>query len=83
MLAAELITRLASGETQAGAVDARSLNATGDGVTDDWAALQAALDAHRVVVLPKGVYRLSRPLVLRRDHGALVGPALGPQSSAC
>ena len=36
-------------------------------------SLQAAVDAHDVVVLPKGFYRLSRPLLLRRRGGALVG----------
>ena len=50
-----------------------AVGAVGDGVADDHAALQAALDAHDVVVLPKGFYRLSRPLVLARPGGALVG----------
>ena len=56
-----------------GAVSALDAGARGDGVADDHAALQAALDAHDVVVLPKGFYRLSRPLVLARPGGALVG----------
>lgn len=41
--------------------------ATGDGTTDDTAALQAALDAcpsGGVVYLPKGVYRTSAPLTI-------------------
>eukprot|EP00041_Stephanoeca_diplocostata_P039365 m.1618360 g.1618360 ORF g.1618360 m.1618360 type:complete len:865 (-) comp25377_c0_seq9:4607-7201(-) len=55
------------------AVCATDLGAKGDGVTDDWASLQAALDAHDVVVLPKGFYRVSKTLVVSRPHGALVG----------
>lgn len=38
----------------------------GDGETDDTAALQAAIDAHAKVFLPKGKYLLSQPL---RLHG--------------
>lgn len=45
----------------------------GNGVTDDWNALQAAVDNFDTVVLPKGFYRLSRPLVLRREGVSLVG----------
>ena len=99
-----------------GAISALALGARGDGVTDDWSALQAAVNAHDVVYLPKGLsivvvplvwlfrlsmwcslccvlilcsfssfcspppfdlpkgfYRLSRPLVLKRGGGALVG----------
>lgn len=40
-------------------------NAKGDGKTDDSVALQAAIDRHDCVFLPKGTYRLSRPLRLR------------------
>lgn len=48
-----------------GAVNALDFGAKGDGVTDDWSALQAALDSYQVVILPKGFYRISRPLALR------------------
>jgi hypothetical protein len=58
----------------ADAVNALEHGVRGDGVTDDWMALQKLLDDHRVVVLPKGFYRLSRTLQLRRAGGsALVG----------
>lgn len=42
-------------------------SAAGDGATDDTAALQQAIDASRDVFLPKGIYRISRPLRLRSD----------------
>ncbi|MCC5805187.1 MAG: hypothetical protein JJU00_02560 [Opitutales bacterium] len=41
--------------------------ARGDGVCDDTAALQAAVDAARVVYLPVGEYRLTQPLRLRAE----------------
>jgi hypothetical protein len=40
-------------------------NAQGDGRTDDIEALQAAVDRCDAVFLPKGTYRISRPLCLR------------------
>lgn len=56
--------------------------ATGDGATDDTAAIQAALDAvpeaGAVVYVPAGVYRLSASLVIGRDGTILVGD--GPTS---
>lgn len=56
-----------------GAVNVLELGAKGDGLTDDWKVLQNALDAHLVVVLPQGLYRLSKPLVMRRRGSALIG----------
>ena len=56
----------------AGAVDAvEECGAKGDGVSDDWAALQRCVAQHEVVVLPKGFFRVSRTLTITR--GALVG----------
>eukprot|EP00039_Didymoeca_costata_P026333 m.15726 g.15726 ORF g.15726 m.15726 type:complete len:804 (+) comp5475_c0_seq1:175-2586(+) len=56
------------------AVNARTIcGAVGDGVTDDWQALQKCVDEHDLVVLPKGFYRISRTLLLSRPNGALVG----------
>jgi hypothetical protein len=40
-------------------------NAAGDGVTDDTAALQRAIDEKEILFFPKGVYRISRTLLLR------------------
>jgi hypothetical protein len=47
--------------------DARALGATGNGTTDDTAALQRAIDTHRVVYLPSGFYRVTDTLHLRPD----------------
>ena len=48
-------------------VDARSLGVVGDGVADDTAALQKAIDGHRVIYLPTGHYLVSDTLHLRPD----------------
>lgn len=40
-------------------------NAVGDGRHDDTNALQAAIDAREQVFIPKGVFRISRPLRLK------------------
>ncbi len=45
-------------------VTVRDFGAIGDGVTDDTAAILAALAAHRSVFLPAGIYRTSAPIVL-------------------
>ena len=50
----------------------RSLGAQGDGGTDDTAALQAAIDTHRVLYFPEGAYRVSTTLRLRQDS-VLIG----------
>jgi sugar lactone lactonase YvrE len=57
--------------------DVRGLGATGDGLTDDTAALQHAIDTHRVLYLPAGFYKVTEPLKLRPDT-VLIGlhPAL-------
>lgn len=50
----------------------RSLGVAGDGVTDDTAALQKAIDTHRVIYLPTGHYLVSDTLHLRADS-VLIG----------
>jgi hypothetical protein len=45
----------------------RDLGAKGDGKTDDTAALQKAIDTHRVVYLPQGFYQVSDTLRLKPD----------------
>ena len=47
--------------------NARALGANGDDQADDTAALQRAIDAHRVVYLPTGRYRITDTLKLRPD----------------
>jgi hypothetical protein len=54
----------AAGEAIGNALDA---GARGDGATDDTAALQAALDAHRFLFIPFGIYVVSDTLRLRAD----------------
>jgi hypothetical protein len=48
-------------------VNVNSLQITGDGASDVTAALQTAIDTHRVLYLPSGMYRLSGTLHLRPD----------------
>jgi hypothetical protein len=45
----------------------RTLGVKGDGETDDTAALQAAIDAHEVLYLPIGFYKITDTLRLRPD----------------
>jgi hypothetical protein len=53
-------------------VNAHDLGVTGDGQVDDTAALQRAIDAHRVVYLPLGVYKVTNTIQLRPDS-VLIG----------
>jgi hypothetical protein len=45
----------------------RSLGAKGDGKTDDTAAIQKAIDSHRVVYLPLGFYAVNDTIRLKPD----------------
>ncbi|CAN5347725.1 hypothetical protein BH10PSE4_BH10PSE4_19880 [soil metagenome] len=45
----------------------KTLGVKGDGETDDTAALQAAIDSHRVLYLPIGFYKITDTLLLRPD----------------
>jgi len=47
--------------------DVRSLGAKGDSRTDDTAALQRAIDSHRVLYFPTGFYMVSGTLKLKPD----------------
>ena len=49
-------------------VDVRGFGAVGDGKADDTAAIQKAVDAGvGLVQLPKGVYRITKPIVIELD----------------
>ncbi|UZK67059.1 glycosyl hydrolase family 28-related protein [Sphingomonas sp. M1-B02] len=48
-------------------VSVRRMGAKGDDKSDDTAAIQKAIDTHRVVYLPTGFYRVSDTLRLRPD----------------
>ncbi len=52
--------------------DVRTLGVKGDATTDDTAALQRAIDAHRVLYFPAGFYMVSDTLRLRGDS-VLIG----------
>jgi len=47
--------------------NARALGAKGDNVTDDTAAIQKAIDTHRVIYFPTGFYRVTDTLKLKSD----------------
>jgi hypothetical protein len=48
-------------------VSVKDFGAVGDGVTDDTAAIQAAVDAANNVFVPSGVYRLASSVVLKTN----------------
>jgi len=48
-------------------LNVRTLGVTGDGVTDDTAALQKAIDEHRVLYFPSGRYLVHDTLTLKPD----------------
>ena len=49
--------------------DVRSFGATGDGKTDDTAAIQRAVDSGvGAIRFPKGFYRLTKPVVIDLDR---------------
>ncbi|WP_242123695.1 glycosyl hydrolase family 28-related protein [Sphingobium sp. Sx8-8] len=53
-------------------VNVRTLGAAGDGKADDTAALQRAIDGHRVLYFPAGFYKVTDGLKLRPDS-VLIG----------
>lgn len=55
-------------------VTAPPYNAIGDSYADDTDAIQRAVDEHEIVFVPKGYYRLTRPLRLKPDT-KLIGVA--------
>ncbi|PJG46609.1 gluconolaconase [Sphingobium sp. LB126] len=53
-------------------VNVRTLGAVGDGKADDTAALQKAIDSHRILYFPTGFYKVTDRLKLRPDS-VLIG----------
>ena len=54
-------------------VSVKSYGATGDGVTDDTAAIQAAISANKSVFFPAGTYKISAPIILSQNNFQIVG----------
>lgn len=69
--ATQIISRhgQATVHTEPGVAHAEDYGAVGDGVTDDYAALQSAIDDGKVVVLRAATYAVSQPLVLIDGSG--------------
>ncbi len=69
--------------------DVHALGVRGDGRTDDTAALQRAIDTHRVLYLPTGFYRVTASLHLRADtvllglHPAITQLVIPDRTPAC
>lgn len=63
-----------------GSISVLSFGATGDGVTDDAPAIQAAIDAHPggVIYVPVGDYRVGATIAVGTDNTTLIGE--GPAS---
>ena len=59
-------------------INIKTLGASGDGVTDDTAIIQQALDQYQTVYLPQGLYRVTETIKLRSDS-SLIG--LNPVST--
>ena len=54
-------------------VSVKDFGAVGDGVADDTAAIQAAVNAHRGVFIPNGTYNISTAIVLTAGYSCLIG----------
>ena len=54
-------------------VSVKDFGAVGDGVADDTAAIQAAVNAQRGVFIPNGTYNISTAIVLTAGYSCLIG----------
>ncbi len=54
-------------------VNVKDYGATGDGNTDDRAAIQSAINAARVVFFPAGTYKVGAALTVWHSNSALIG----------
>ena len=59
-------------------VNVRTLGVTGDGKTDDTAALKAAIEAHRILYFPSGFYQITDTLLLKPETALI---ALHPSTT--
>jgi hypothetical protein len=72
-------------------VSVKDFGAVGDGVADDTAAIQAAINARGMVYVPPGSYKLTATLILSSSYQGLIGdekrpnfyinPSIGPAVS--
>ena len=58
-------------------VNVKDFGAVGDGVTDDTAAIQAAIDSNsgKTIYFPSGIYKFTQQLRIKRDNTCLIGSA--------
>jgi parallel beta-helix repeat protein len=54
-------------------VSVRDFGAVGDGVADDTAAIQAAIDSGKTAYVPRGVYKITNTINLLDGYKAIVG----------
>jgi len=57
-------------------VSVKDFGAVGDGVTDDTAAIQAAVNAARTVLIPNGIYKTTSALTLSIDGQSIIGSGI-------
>lgn len=60
----------------------KTYGAIGDGVADDTAAIQAALNAGGAVYFPMGEYKVTAPLQVKLDGMSLIGEGSGHRTGA-
>lgn len=51
----------------------KDFGATGNGLTDDTAAIQAAIDAHTSIYVPPGTYKITSKLEVTNDNWSIIG----------
>jgi hypothetical protein len=71
------LTKVSYSMVNGAPVNVKDFGAVGDGVTDDTAAIQAAITASRTVYIPAGNYIISSPLFLTLAQQKLYGAGKG------